>query len=178
MSAGAPVSVRPAGPADAAAIARIYNEGIEDRVATFETEPRTPADMEQRIAAGEPMVVAERSGAVVGWASVLPYSDRCVYQGVGEYTVYVARGARGARVGSALLRRLVADAEARGLYKLVGKILTENASSRALAKRHGFRELGVHRRHARLDGAWRDVAVVELLIGEAADGGSEAADDR
>lgn len=168
MTADTPVAVRPAEPRDAPAIARIYNEGIETRLATFETEPRTPGDIEQRIAAGEPMIVAERSGAVVGFASVLPYSDRCVYQGVGEYTVYVARGARGARVGSALMRRLVADAEARGLYKLIGKILADNDSSRALARRHGFREMGLHRRHGRLDGAWRDVVVVELLIGDAA----------
>lgn len=170
MSVDAPtVTIRPAQPHDAAAIARIYNEGIEDRIATFETEPRSPGDIEARIAAGEPMLVAERSGAVVGWASVLPYSDRCAYQGIGEYTVYVARGARGARVGSALIRQTLADAEARGLHKLVGKILSENASSLALALRHGFRELGVHRRHARLDGAWRDVVVVELLLGDAAD---------
>lgn len=168
MTVQVETTVRPATPADAAAIARIYNEGIADRIATFETEPRTPADIERRLAAGEPMIVAERSGAVVGWASVLPYSDRCVYRGVGEYTVYVARGARRAGVGSALMRRLIADAEAGGRHKLVGKILAENAPSLALARRHGFREVGVHRRHAQLDGAWRDVVVVELLIGAAA----------
>jgi L-amino acid N-acyltransferase YncA len=169
VSGAEPVTIRPAAPADAAAIARIYNEGIEDRVATFETDPRTPGNMESRIAAGEPMVVAERSGAVVGWASCLPYSDRCAYAGVGEYTVYVARGARGARVGTALLRRVLEDAEARGLYKLLGKILTGNEASIALARRQSFREVGVHRRHGRLDGDWRDVVVVERLLGEAAD---------
>jgi phosphinothricin acetyltransferase len=170
VSADAPaVTVREAGPRDAAAVARIYNEGIEDRVATFETDLRTPADIEARIAGGEAMVVAERAGAVVGFASLLPYSDRCAYAGVVEYTLYVARGARGARVGSSLLRELVTRAEARGLTKILGLIMDDNEASLALARRHGFREVGVHRRHGRLDGAWRDVTVVELLVGEAAD---------
>lgn len=164
------VTVRRAAAGDGAAVARIYNEGIEDRVATFETQPRAASLMEERIAAGEPMVVAERDGAVVGFASCLPYSDRCAYAHIAEYTVYVARDARGARVGTALMDRLIADAEARGVRKLVSRIFTTNAASRALARRHGFREVGVHRRHGRLDGEWRDVVVVELLLGDAADG--------
>lgn len=164
----APVGVRPAAPGDAAAVARIYNEGIEDRVATFETRPRTPEDMERRIAE-EPMIVAQRGGVVVGFASWLPYSDREAYAGIGEYTVYVARGARGGRVGSALIRRLVADAQVLGLWKLMSRIFPANEASLALAHRHGFRDVGVHRRHSRLDGQWRDVVVVELLLGDAAD---------
>jgi phosphinothricin acetyltransferase len=158
------VRIRPATPQDAAAVTRIYNEGIEDRIATFETRLRTPAELEARIAGGEPMIVAERAGAVVGFASWSPYSDREVYAGVGVYTVYVARGARGARVGSALLRRLVDNAQAAGLWKLQSLILTTNAPSIALAHRCGFREVGVHERHARLDGEWRDVVVVERAL--------------
>jgi len=164
----ADIRIRPAAPRDAAAVTRIYNEGIEDRIATFETRPRTPSELEERIAAGEPMIVAERGGAVVGFASWTAYSDREVYAGVGVYTVYVARGARGARVGSALLAQLVADAGAAGLWKLQSLILTTNAASIALAHRCGFRDVGVHERHARLDGAWRDALLVERSIGEAA----------
>jgi phosphinothricin acetyltransferase len=162
------IRIRRAAPQDAAAVTRIYNEGIEDRIATFETRPRTPAELEERIAGGEPMIVAERGGAVVGFASWTPYSDREVYAGVGVYTVYVARGARGARVGSALLTQLVADAAAAGLWKLQSLILTTNAASIALAHRCGFRDVGVHQRHARLDGEWRDALLVERSIGEAA----------
>ncbi|MBX5440485.1 MAG: N-acetyltransferase [Solirubrobacteraceae bacterium] len=167
MSVQIETTVRRATPADAAAVARIYNEGIEDRIATFETRLRTPQEMEERIAGGEPMLVAERGGAVVGFASWVPYSDREVYAGVGNYTVYVARGARGSGVGSALMRRLIAEAEAAGLWKLLSLILTTNEASLALARRHGFREVGVHRRHARLDGEWRDAVLVERSIGEA-----------
>lgn len=158
------VRIRPAAPRDAAAVTRIYNEGIEDRIATFETRLRTPAEIEARIAGGEPMIVAERGGAVVGFASWTPYSDREVYAGVGLYTVYVARGARGARVGSTLLRALIANAEAAGLWKLQSLILTTNAPSIALAHRCGFREVGVHERHGQLDGEWRDALLVERSI--------------
>jgi phosphinothricin acetyltransferase len=163
------MTVRAAAPGDAAAIARIYNEGIEDRIATFETRLRTPDDIEARIAGGETLIVAERSGAVVGFAGWAPYSEREAYAGVGVYTVYVARGARGGRIGSALMRELVAEAEAAGLWKLVSLILTTNAPSIALARRHGFREVGIQRRHGRLDGAWRDALLVERLVGPAAD---------
>lgn len=164
-----PVEIRPAGPADAAVIARIYNEGIEDRIATFETRLRTPADIEARVASGEKLLVAERNGAVVGFAGWAPYSDREAYAGVGNYTVYVARGARGARVGSALMREVVAEAEAAGLYKLLSIILTTNEASIALAHRHGFTDVGIHRRHGMLDGEWRDALLVELLVGAAAE---------
>ncbi len=172
----ADVGVRSAAPQDAAAVARIYNQGIEDRVATFETRPRAPAELEARIAGGEPMIVAQRGGAVVGFASWSPYSDRAVYAGVGVYTVYVARGARGARIGSSLLTRLVADAERAGLWKLLSLILTTNAASIALAHHCGFRDVGVQRRHAQLDGEWRDVLLVERLIGAAAGDLPHAAD--
>jgi phosphinothricin acetyltransferase len=157
------VRIRRAVPADAAAVTRIYNEGIEDRVATFETRLRTPAEMEARIAV-EPMLVAERSGAVVGFASWAPYSDREVYAGVGVYTVYVARGARGARVGSGLLSALVGAARDAGMWKLQSIILVSNEASIALAHRCGFRDVGVQSRHAQLDGEWRDALLVELSL--------------
>jgi phosphinothricin acetyltransferase len=169
----ATLTIRAAAPADAPAIARIYNEGIADRIATFETRLRTPGDIESRIAAGENLFVAERSGAVVGFAGWAPYSEREAYAGVGNYTVYVARGARGGRIGSALMREVVAEAEAAGLWKLLSIILTTNEASIALAHRQGFRDVGVHRRHGRLDGQWRDALLVERLIGPADDGDDE-----
>jgi phosphinothricin acetyltransferase len=159
------VWVRPAAPRDAAAVTRIYNEGIEDRIATFETRLRAPSELEERISGGEPMIVAERAGAVVGFASWTPYSDREAYAGVGVYTVYVARGARGARIGSTLLQSLIANAQTAGLWKLQSLILTSNAPSIALAHRCGFRDVGVHERHGRLDGEWRDALLVERSIG-------------
>jgi L-amino acid N-acyltransferase YncA len=164
------VIVRPGQPADAAAIAAIYNEGIEDGDATFETGARGPADVLGWLGDGAPpLVVAEDGGAVVGWARAGEYSDRCVYAGVGEYAVYVARGARGTGVGRRLLEALAREAERRGYHKLLSRIFPENAASLALARACGFREVGVHRNHGRLNGAWRDTVVVELLLGEAVD---------
>ena len=115
-----------------------------------------------------PLLVAADGDAVLGWARVTPYSDRCVYQGVGEYGVYVAASARGGGVGRALLAALCVEAEARGLHKLVGRMFAVNAASRALARAAGFREIGVERRHGRLDGQWRDTVPVERLLGAAA----------
>ena len=151
--------IRPATTADALAIAAIYNQGIAERQATFETEPRCPGDLQSDL-----LLVAERDGRVVGWAAVAAYSDRCVYAGVGEYTIYVDRGARGTGLGRELLEALAGAARDAGYYKLVGKLFTTNAASIALARRCGFREVGVHERHGRLDGEWRDVLVVERSL--------------
>ena len=162
---------RAARPSDADAIAHIYNEGIEDGVATLETEPRTGADILEMLAArGEryPTVVVERDGTIVAWAGCGAYRSRPAYAGVAEFSVYVARAARGAGAGTVALLALLAACEARGHWKLVSRIFPENQASRAMCRRAGFREVGVYRRHGRLAGQWRDCVIVEKLIGDAA----------
>jgi L-amino acid N-acyltransferase YncA len=156
---------RPARTEDAEAIAAIYNEGIEDRLATFETHPRTTADVARWFDDGFPLVVVEDAGGVVAWASAAPYRPgREAYAGIGEFSVYVARSERGRGAGRAALEQLVVEARRRGLWKLVSRIFPENEASLALCRSVGFREVGVYRRHAKLDGEWRDVVVVELLL--------------
>jgi phosphinothricin acetyltransferase len=156
---------------DAPAIAEIYNQGIEERIATFETEPRTT---EQIVAAirerGEhfPTVVAEWDGTVVAWASASLYRSRPCYAGIGEYSVYVHRAARGIGAGKAVLEALFEESAARGLWKLTSRIFPENVASLALCRATGFREVGVYRRHAKLEGEWKDCVIVEKLIGEGA----------
>jgi phosphinothricin acetyltransferase len=159
------LTVRAARNEDAATWAEIYNQGIEERQATFETEPRSGADL---IAQIDRTIVAERDGHVVGWASVGAYSPREAYAGVAEFSIYVDRAARGGGVGRRLLTHLSVFAESRGYHKLTSKIFPENEASLALMRACGFRDVGIHRRHARLDGDWRDVVVVERLLGEAA----------
>ena len=160
------LTTRPAEADDAAAMAAVYREGIEDRVATFQTRPASEAEMAALAASEAPVLVAERDGAVVGWARVGPYSDpHDYYAGVGEATLYVARGARGAGVGRELLLALEPAAASAGYHKLVGKIFTSNAASIALVRACGWLDVGVHRRHGRLDGEWKDVLVVEKLLG-------------
>jgi L-amino acid N-acyltransferase YncA len=159
-------SVRSAGTPDANAIARIYNEGIEERTSTFETRPRQVDEIVGWLELDErlPVLVAEQHGHVLGWARILPYSDRSAYAGVGEVSVYVDRSARGRGIGRRLLEELERRAAELGYWKLTGKLFPENAASVALVRRCGWREVGMHLRHGRLEGVWRDVLVVERLI--------------
>ena len=160
---------RPAEPGDAAEIARIYNQGIAERGATFETEPRTPADIVAALAERgdyHPTLVVERHGAVVGCAWAGTYRPRACYTGIAEFSVYVDRAARGAGVGLLALAALIDECERRGFWKLVSRIFPENTASRTLCRRLGFREVGLYQRHARLDGVWRDCVIVERLLGE------------
>lgn len=162
-------TVRPAGVADAAAVAEIYNQGIADRGATFETEKRSAADLARRIADDPqrfPVLVAEAKGRVVGWASIGPYRDRACYAGIGEFSVYIDRAARGRGVGRGLLAELIAAARERGCWKLVSRVFPDNAGSLGLCRAMGFREVGTYEKHGQLDGRWRDVVVVERLIPE------------
>jgi L-amino acid N-acyltransferase YncA len=149
---------------DAARLAEIFNEGVEDRVATFETETAGPGDAERWIAE-DIVVVAERGGALVAWAKAGPYTDQHdYYAGVREATMYVARGDRRTGIGNQLLGTLAEVAAQEGAHKLVGKIFTSNEPSIALVKGLGWREVGVHLRHGSLDGEWKDVLVVEKLL--------------
>ncbi len=161
------LTVRLATPDDAAEIARIYNQGIEERTATFETVPRDAAERGHWLTEREArfvVLVAERTGAVAGWAALAPYSSRPCYRGVAEFSVYVARSARGQGVGRALLTALIAAAEREGFWKLTSRLFPFNTASRALHARLGFREVGVNEKHARLDGRWLDTITIERLI--------------
>ena len=162
-------TIRPAHVDDLAAVVEIYNAGIAERVATFETAPRAPADIAVWVQDGQPFIVAEDNGQVIGWACAGAYSDRCVYQGVGEHAVYVHPSARGRGLGSQLLRELCLESERHGLYKLTSRVFTDNHPSRAAHRAAGFEEVGVQRRHGRLDGQWKDCVLVERLLGPAAD---------
>jgi L-amino acid N-acyltransferase YncA len=155
---------RAAGPPDAAAIARIYNDGIDDRVATFETRHRTAADIEGWFDGRHPIVAVEDDGVVIAFASTSDYRPRDCYAGIAEFSVYAAREARGRGAGRLAMNALIEAARAVGFWKLVSRVFVENTASRALLRSVGFREVGVYERHARLDGVWRDVVIVERLL--------------
>jgi L-amino acid N-acyltransferase YncA len=159
-----PLSVRPAEPADARRVAEIFNQGVEDRVATFETDHADEGTATRWIEE-DLVVVAVRDGELVGWAKASPYADRHpYYDGVREATLYVERDARRTGVGRELLDGLAAAAAEAGAHKLVGKIFTSNEASIAMVGVLGWREVGVHERHGALDGEWKDVLVVEKLL--------------
>lgn len=160
----APIEIHTACAADAEFIGRIYDEGIADGNATFATGPHTASERERWLQArpsNAPVFLARIAGVPTGWSALFPISHRPWYSGVGEYTVYVARQARGAGVGGQLLDHLLRTAPDYGYWKLVGMILADNDAGLRLAHAHGFRTVGTHRAHATLDGQWRDVTVVE-----------------
>jgi L-amino acid N-acyltransferase YncA len=150
---------------DAPAIAAIYNQGIEDRVATFETEPRSPQQVVRWFDGFRPIVVVEDADrTVVAFASSSAYCDRPCYAGIAEFSVYVRRDWRGRGAGHVALAALIEAAAAAGLWKLMSRVFPENTASRALLRRMGFREVGVYQRHGQLDGVWRDCVIVERLL--------------
>jgi L-amino acid N-acyltransferase YncA len=161
--------IRPARPDDAEAIAEIYNQGIEDRQATFQTRPHEPGELElKNEQRGGQLMVSERDGRVVGWGAWVGYDDPAeYYAGVAECAVYVGREARGPGVGAELLEGLACEAPRFGVHKLLAKIFTTNEVSVALFRRCGFREVGTHLRHGQLDGEWKDVLVMERILPDA-----------
>lgn len=155
---------RLATPADSERITAIYNQGIEDRVATFETELRTVSTVRSWFEQPYPIVVVERSGDVIAWANASTYRPRACYAGVCEFSVYVDRAARGTGAGRLAMDELIHVARAAGYTKLLSRVFVENTGSRRMLRRVGFREVGVYLRHGQLDGEWRDVVIVEYQL--------------
>jgi L-amino acid N-acyltransferase YncA len=153
------VTIRELRPDDWPAVREIYEDGIRSGDATFETE--APSWERWDAAHPELRLVAERDGAVAGWAALSPVSDRCCYEGVGEVSVYVAESARGSGVGRALLEALVERSERAGYWTLNAGVFPENEASIRLHEACGFREVGVRERLGRLGGVWRDVVLLE-----------------
>jgi L-amino acid N-acyltransferase YncA len=161
------IEIRAAREDDAAAIGAIYNQGIEERVATLETELRTAEERRQWMAARgprHPVVVAEQAGSVVGWASLNAFNPRRAYDHVVDLSVYVERGWRGKGVGRALIDHLVAAARQLAYHKMVLAAFPTNVQGMALYERVGFRTVGIYREQGMLDGKWVDVIVMEKLL--------------
>lgn len=156
---------RAASPQDANALARIYNQGIEDRGATFEVRPRSAEEIAAWFDGIHPIVVVEEEGGeILAFAATFPYRPRECYSGIAETSVYVAREARRRGAGRIALAALIDAAERAGFWKLLSRVFPENQASRRLVRSLGFREVGVYEKHARLDGQWRDVVIVERLL--------------
>lgn len=162
------MQIRDATPADAAAIARIYNQGIEDRVATLETELRSPEERAEWLASHRmryPVLVAvDGGGAVLGWGSLNVFNPRKAYEQVVDFSLYVAREQRGRGIGDALLGELEARARALGYHKMVLAALPTNIPGKRLYERHGFSHVGIYREQGMLDGRWIDVMLMEKIL--------------
>ena len=162
--------IRTATPDDAAAIARIYNQGIEDRLATLETTLRDPEERASWLAAKSPrhpVIVAEDdTGEIVGWGSLNQFNPRPAYDHVADFSVYVAREARGRRIGSLLLVELEARARSHGFHKLVLAAFPFNQPGMRLYESRGFRTVGIYHEQGQLDGHWVDTIIMERMLDE------------
>ena len=161
------IVLRPATAGDAEAICRVYNQGIEDRIATLETELRTPEERRQWLAARgprHPVYVAEAEEMIVGWSSLNVYNPRPAYQYVADFSIYIERGWRGKGVGRRLLEHLIEQARALGYHKMMLSAFPFNASGVALYERMGFTRAGVFHEMGQLDGRWVDTLIMEKLL--------------
>lgn len=156
--------VRLATSADAQAIATIYNQGIEDRVGTFETRLRNSAEVEEWFDGRHPIVVVIEGSDVIAYASTSSYRTRPCYAGIAEFSVYVRRDWRGKGAGRLALSHLMRECEQVGFWKLLSRIFVENEPSRRLMRSLGFREVGIYEQHGQLDRVWHDVVIVEYLF--------------
>jgi L-amino acid N-acyltransferase YncA len=157
--------IRPATEADTQTIADIYNQGIRTRQATFDIHERTANDIRTWLDdKAHPLLVAEKENEVLGWVHASSYRARACYSGVAEFSIYIAEKARGRGVGDALMKVFIPACEEKGIWKILSRIFPENVASRNLCKRHGFREVGTYEKHAKLEGVWKDVVIVERLI--------------
>jgi phosphinothricin acetyltransferase len=162
--------IRKAKAHDATAISAIYNQGIDERSATFNTEHVTAKEIREKIMnSGDKhptfvATLADSNHIVVGWASISPYSTRACYAGIGEASIYVQKEHRKQGIGKALLQSLINAAVQQGYWKLMGRIFVSNQTSRTLCRELGFKEVGIHEKHGKLNGKWIDVVEVERLI--------------
>lgn len=153
--------IEPMTPAHADAVLSIYQAGIDEGNATFEETVPSWEEFDAVKLADHRFVAVDDDESVLGWVAAVPVSDRCVYAGVVEHSVYVATAARGRGVGRALLDRLIASTEAAGIWTIQSGIFPENAASVALHRSAGFRDVGRRERIGRHHGTWRDVILIE-----------------
>lgn len=159
--------IRRASRDDLEAIRRIYNEGIEDRVATLDTHLKSAAEIGEWWAEHNDrhaVLVAAEADTIVGWASLNRFSQRCAHAAIADLSVYAARLRRGCGVGSALLRALEQEARTGGFRKIVLHALNKNEHGKRLYRKMGFREVGVFREHGIIDGQYVDVVTMEKLL--------------
>ena len=161
--------IREATSGDAPTIARIYNQGIEDRVATLETEQRSAEERAAWLAARGPrhpvLVASDDADTVVGWGSLNPFNPRPVYDHVVDFSLYVAREQRGRGIGDALLGALETRARALGYHKMVLAAFPTNVPGMRLYERHGFTTVGIYNQQGMIDSTWIDVIIMEQLLG-------------
>lgn len=159
--------IRRATEADISSILQIYNQGIEDRIATLESELKDVVYMQEWFEKHQgrfSVLVAEDNGIVVGWASINPYSNRCAYDGVGDLSIYIHRDHRGKGIGGQLLREIETVGKENKFYKIVLFTFPFNHLGQSLYRKAGYREVGVFQNQGLLEGNFIDVMAMEKLL--------------
>jgi L-amino acid N-acyltransferase YncA len=154
---------------DAASMCEIFNEAVQDRLETFDSDPRALEDQQLLVAAAEmdpkhPILVADLRDWIAGWVALAPYDNRIALDDIGEVFIYVRRSFRAYGVGRQLMRAIQEAAGKLGYRKLIGRILAANQDGLLLCRATGWREVGRHSAHARLNDGLHDVMMVEHLI--------------
>ncbi len=153
---------------DIPSIRAIYNQGIEDRIATLETTLRTDDDIHDwlmnRSENHKVIIIEDETGTVHGWASLNVFNSRCCYSGVVDISIYISRTVRGAGLGKILLNKLIHIANEQGFHKLVLSTFRFNEAGQRLYRSLGFREVGTYLQQGLLDGKWVDVTVMEKIL--------------
>ena len=161
------LTIRKASAGDLHRILFIYNQGIEDRIATLETEAKDLAYMTRWFDEHQgrfAVLVAEQSGSLVGWASLNPYSHRCAYQGVADLSIYIDREHRGQGIGRILLASLEVEARKNHFIKIVLFTFPFNQGGQQLYTKSGYRSVGVFENQGIMDGKYIDVKIMEKLL--------------
>lgn len=161
------VIIRQANEHDIKSIQTIYNEGIEDRIATLETELKDDSYMKgwfNKHSGRFRVIVAEHKGKIVGWASLNQYNNRCAYDGVADLSVYISREFRGKGIGKKLLAEIESLAKENGFHKMILFTFPFNLLGQGLYKKMGYREVGVFKNQGILDGNFVDVMAMEKLL--------------
>lgn len=154
------MKIRPLEKKDWQTVQRIYQEGIDTGIATFETQCPNWEKWNTKFLK-ECRIVIEENGNVIGWAALSPTSTRAVYKGVAEVTIYIDLKQSGKGVGTKLMMALVAVSEEAGFWTLQSSIFSENKPSIQLHLKAGFRILGTRERIAKRDGIWKDTLFLE-----------------
>ncbi len=147
--------------AHSTAVLAIYQAGMDEGNATFETRAPRWAEFRAARLAAHSYVAADAAANVLGWVAASAVSDRCVYAGVVEHSLYVRPDARGHGVGSRLLAALIRSTEIAGIWTIQSGIFPENTASLAIHTAAGFRTVGTRERIGRHHGRWRDVVLIE-----------------
>lgn len=141
-------------------VARIYREGIETNLATFNQEIPTWESWDDAHLQSS-RLVALINDQVIAWAALSPVSSRCVYAGVAEVSIYIDSNYRGQKIGTFLLNQLIVDSEKEGIWTLQSSIFPENVGSIKVHKKNGFREVGYREKIGQLNGIWRNTVLLE-----------------